>query len=83
MIRKEAIAHRFAMEIIKVRLIFRFKRYIKRMGQDFHRRLTIKMKEKFTLATDTVYEDEKYEKRREMLRKIFRAVDKDMNRELG
>ena len=51
------------------------------------------MKEKFTLTTDTVtnpvslstsvqyvlqvYEDDKYEKRREMLRKIFRAVDKD------
>ena len=53
------------------------------------------MKEKFTLTTDTVanpvslstsvqfvlqvYEDDKYEKRREMLRKIFRAVDKDKN----
>ena len=35
------------------------------------------MKEKFTLTTDTVYEDDKYEKRREMLRKIFRAVDKE------
>ena len=53
------------------------------------------MKEKFTLTTDTVanpvslstsvqfvlqvYEDDKYEKRREMLRKIFRAVDKNKN----
>ena len=47
------------------------------------RALDDQMKEKFTLSTDTVYEDEKYEKRREMLRKIFRAVDKDMNRELS
>ena len=40
------------------------------------------MRDIYSLPTDTVYEDEKYEKRREMLRKIFRAVDKDLNREL-
>jgi len=47
------------------------------------RALEKQMKEKFTLSTNTVYLDEKYENRREMLIKIFRAVDKNMDRELG
>ena len=38
------------------------------------------MKERFTISTNTVYLDDKYEKRREMLIKIFRAVDKNMDR---
>ena len=42
--------------------------------------LEAKMTERFTIRTDTVYLDEKYEKRREMLIKIFRAVDKNMDR---
>lgn len=42
--------------------------------------LEAQMTERFTITTDTVYLDEKYEKRREMLIKIFRAVDKNMDR---
>ena len=42
--------------------------------------LEAQMTERFTITTDPVYLDEKYEKRREMLIKIFRAVDKNMDR---
>ena len=42
--------------------------------------LEAQMTERFTIRTDTFYLDEKYEKRREILIKIFRAVDKNMDR---
>eukprot|EP00092_Neocalanus_flemingeri_P017390 GFUD01018810.1.p1 GENE.GFUD01018810.1~~GFUD01018810.1.p1 ORF type:complete len:603 (-),score=205.48 GFUD01018810.1:142-1752(-) len=37
----------------------------------------------FTLKTGTVYLDEKYEQRRAMLIKVFKTVDKNMDRQMG
>ena len=41
-----------------------------------------KEKQNFTLKTGTVYLDEKYEQRRDMLIKIFKTVDKNMDRQM-
>ena len=45
--------------------------------------LEMKEKQKYTLKTETVHLDEKYENRREMLLKIFKTVDKNMDRQMG
>jgi len=45
--------------------------------------LELKEKQKYTLKTETVHLDEKYENRREMLLKIFKTVDKNMDRQMG
>ena len=47
------------------------------------RALEKKEKQSFTVKTDTVLLDEKYEMRREMLLKIFKTVDKNSDRQMG
>ena len=42
-----------------------------------------KEKQKFTLKTETVHLDEQYEKRRDILLKLYKASDRNMDRKMG